>query len=1445
MRNPVSRAVRTKFNRRTSNQAARRAALPAAPAGLRPFEPLEDRKLFSVLAHYYNDGFWGNGNGGNGRPVMPTDNAGGTFAFPNQSISVARAGDVVTTVPNIDFDWGGGSPDPAIRPDDHSTLFVGKIVAPATGTYEILGYGDDDTHVFVDGQLVSSDPLGHGQTDPRSAAAVARGGGARTIDLTAGQSYDLVVLQAEQGGGSGVRLRWVLPGGDTANPVVVPAANLVETVTPVSAVTISGNTAAHNAVTVNFNDPNKSELRYDLQRRQGAGEWTTVTKGAINATSITDYGVRANTAYEYRVVAWNLAGQAVSTNTATVTTAAEPAPVAGAQGYYFNDQWWKATAPAAGNGTDVIVGYQPDFTENVGDVVEDYGDGNNGTPGSPEPGVIRDDNHSTVFTGKLTVPESGEYQILAFTDDDSYLWVNGQLVSADPGGHGIPGVVTDINIRNPITLTGGQSYDFVAVHSEGGGGSGVILRWVTPAMTAAGETVPVNIPDTAYTSNQPSTPAAPTGLTATATDVSVIRLSWTDASRSEVRYTLERSTSADFSNATKVLLPINSTSYQDSTVARGTQYFYRITAENFRGAGSATANASTPGVAPIPAAPGGLVAYNLGNRNFIQFIDNSVNETGFIVERRLASGGTFAPVAGSPVAGTAANVSGGTISYYDADNVVAGQTYVYRVRAVNVDNGQSANSNEATTTVQGLRATVIDANSVFATRNFYEDVPNANSPFVQGVPNVDVVFDDTTYDSPDPTISADTFAVAYEGFIQIDTAGSYTFFGESDDGIRVFVDGQLVVDAWVDRGPTETAGTPIDLTAGKHEIRVQYYENGGGAMARLRYESTDGGVAKQVVPINKLTPADATNVHPLRAPITLNAATVVGEGINLTWVDTSAAETGFQVQRSTDGTTFTTIATLPANQSGYIDTKDLDPAATYYYRVVAVGTGGATQTSDATSGTMPAEAVSPAVNFANFGAGATQSAWAITAQGPAGGGIFVDSDANGTLDRLRLTDGGAADDSQDGQTTAAYLNTPFTINEGFTSSFDFVVGGPGAQSANPADGFTFVIQAATNQGFPVRTLAIGGGGGALGYTNINNSVALKFDIYNNINQTGLYINGEGISDDPAFARNRVLPASFDINSGQPLRVTVSYDPVNKVLTQTVDDLNNPATAPFTTAYNIDIAATIGSGSAFVGFTGATGGETARQEILNFAFNPTAPATGGSVAEVYVRGSAWTSAFKTYVEGQGLGDDVYGYRVDNKTGDQAVLPWTNMNEIVLRYSAPPTGGGIPQPGTVTLTGDRAGGNYTVTAVNQLDPQTFVLVLDRPLGNLSTGGQNGVRINLVVPGAGASGASFTQRLNVLQGDVFHTGESSHLVVANDASDVKPRFFRSTTAPGSGASGYTVFHDVDGSGNIIANDFSLVKARFFNSLQTTAFPVATGASAVETASVTREVFADTAIL
>jgi hypothetical protein len=248
-------------------------------------------------------------------------------------------------------------------------------------------------------------------------------------------------------------------------------------------------------------------------------------------------------------------------------------------------------------------------------------------------------------------------------------------------------------------------------------------------------------------------------------------------------------------------------------------------------------------------------------------------------------------------------------------------------------------------------------------------------------------------------------------------------------------------------------------------------------------------------------------------------------------------------------------------------------------------------------------------------------------------------------------------------------------------------------------------------------------------------------------------------------------------------------------------------------------------------------------------------TGGTptVSDVFVRGSAWTPEFKTYLENKGLGDDVYGFRVFG-TGSNAadVLPWINMDEVVLKYAAAPTGSGIPTQGTVTFTSAN-GQTYTATAVTPVagDPTAFVVTLSQPLGggNPTTGvaptpAQNGDRVTVGVPGGGPAGTAFSYRMNVLQGDTDHTGETGgeHSVLAADFSAVKKKFFKDTTSPVTGTDvDYSAFHDVNGSGNILANDFSEVKKRFFQNL---AAPPA-AAARLTLSGVSKDLFSSSAIL
>ena len=82
-------------------------------------------------------------------------------------------------------------------------------------------------------------------------------------------------------------------------------------------------------------------------------------------------------------------------------------------------------------------------------------------------------------------------------------------------------------------------------------------------------------------------------------------------------------------------------------------------------------------------------------------------------------------------------------------------------------------------------------------------------------------------------MNADDFTVLWKGNFDFE-GGEYTFSARSDDGIRVYVDGTRVIDAFFDQSATDRQSTRT-LTAGTHEVKVEYYENGGDAVARLSW----------------------------------------------------------------------------------------------------------------------------------------------------------------------------------------------------------------------------------------------------------------------------------------------------------------------------------------------------------------------------------------------------------------------------------------------------------------------------------------------------------------------------------------------------------------------------------------------------------------------------------
>jgi hypothetical protein len=85
--------------------------------------------------------------------------------------------------------------------------------------------------------------------------------------------------------------------------------------------------------------------------------------------------------------------------------------------------------------------------------------------------------------------------------------------------------------------------------------------------------------------------------------------------------------------------------------------------------------------------------------------------------------------------------------------------------------------------------------------------------------------------SPAPGIASDHFVARWTRAMTLG-AGTYAFTVTADDGVRLFVDGTLVIDRWVDQGAT-TYTANVSLAGGSHTVVMQYYENAWDATAHL------------------------------------------------------------------------------------------------------------------------------------------------------------------------------------------------------------------------------------------------------------------------------------------------------------------------------------------------------------------------------------------------------------------------------------------------------------------------------------------------------------------------------------------------------------------------------------------------------------------------------------
>lgn len=167
------------------------------------------------------------------------------------------------------------------------------------------------------------------------------------------------------------------------------------------------------------------------------------------------------------------------------------------------------------------------------------------------------------------------------------------------------------------------------------------------------------------------------------------------------------------------------------------------------------------------------------------------------------------------------------------------------------------------------------------------------------------------------------------------------------------------------------------------------------------------------------------------APSNLAVTGVTTASIALSWTDGSSNETGFKVERSSDGAAFATVAQLGSNVRTYTNTG-LASGTGYYYRVIAYNSGGSSAASNVASAVT---------------ASAANTAPVVTISNPVNGAVYQYG--------FSVTLSGTATDSQDGSLTSSLV---------WTSSIDGNLGTGGSLSKTLSAGSHTITARVTDSG---------------------------------------------------------------------------------------------------------------------------------------------------------------------------------------------------------------------------------------------------------------------------------------------------------------------------------------------------------------------------------------------
>jgi len=323
----------------------------------------------------------------------------------------------------------------------------------------------------------------------------------------------------------------------------------------------------------------------------------------------------------------------------------------------------------------------------------------------------------------------------------------------------------------------------------------------------------------------------------------------------------------------------------------------------------------------------------------------------------------------------------------------------------------SAIFRDATTSQQGLLATYY-ANTTQTPPFFYQVQENNN-------PELNYFYGTGR---PDPSLPFDAFTVRWTGQVLPQYTEPYYFTVKSDDGARLWVNGQLVINQWKTQGTTENVSPPISLQAGVfYDIKLEYLESTGNAECHLNWYS--GDQAEQIIPTARLFPTMTGQAGAGATGVTSNTSDVYVAG--------SGSPYSYNISGSNGPGTYS-ASNLPTglSLSGNVISGTLSNPGNYQFTV----------TTNNASGTS-----SEVVNLQVVGApgNITREIWTGLA-GPSVSDIpLLSTPPNNTDNTLTTIEDTSAYGNNTGERLRGYFTAPATGNYYF-----WIAGSGGAVDAN-------------------------------------------------------------------------------------------------------------------------------------------------------------------------------------------------------------------------------------------------------------------------------------------------------------------------------------------------------------------------------------------------------------